>query len=103
MDQLEKVRQAVKELTSRIEAFKGDKKDKEYLFLDEMLTRHMLSLDGIEANGRDDIRQMRKEAIKSINRCLSQLDHNSSAAAANNNAVIDQLVAESEAAAVVNK
>ena len=99
MDQPEKVRQAVKELTSRIEAFKGDKKDKEYLFLDEMLTRHMLSLDCIEANGRDDIRQMRKEAIKSINRCLSQLDHNSSAAAANNNAVIDQLVAESEAAA----
>lgn len=101
MDKLGKVREAVKELSSRIEAFKGDKKDKEYLFLDEMLTRHLVSLDCIEANGRDDIRQTRRETIKSINRCLSQLDHNTCQAgggdAADNNAVIDQLAAQSEA------
>ena len=100
MDQLDKVREAVKELSSRIEAFKGNKKDKEYLFLDEMLTRHLVSLDCIEANGRDDVRQKRKDTIKSINRCLSQLDHNTcqpGSEAAENNAVIDQLDAKSEA------
>ena len=69
-----------------------------------MLTRHLVSLDCIEANGRDDIRQMRKDTIKSINRCVSQLDHNSCpeapATAAENNAVIDQLAAKSEGQAV---
>ena len=106
IEKLDKVREAVKELSGRIEAFKGGKKDKEYLYLDEMLTRHLVSLDCIEANGRDDIRQMRKDTIKSINRCVSQLDHNScpeppaTAAAADNNAVIDQLAAKSEAQAV---
>merc|ERR1712018_1059334 len=97
--------EAVAVLSARIEAFKGSKKDKEYLYLDEMLTRHMLSLDCIEANGRDDIRQLRRETIKSINRCLSTLDSNSNnttpsegageAAAKDNNAVIDELVAQS--------
>ena len=101
IEKLDKVREAVKELSGRIEAFKGGKKDKEYLYLDEMLTRHLVSLDCIEANGRDDIRQMRKDTIKSINRCVSQLDHNSCpeappTAAADNNAVIDQLAAKSE-------
>ena len=99
IEKLDKVREAVKELSGRIEAFKGGKKDKEYLYLDEMLTRHLVSLDCIEANGRDDIRQMRKDTIKSINRCVSQLDHNS-CSAADNNAVIDQLSANSEAQAV---
>lgn len=105
IEKLDKVREAVKELSGRIEAFKGGKKDKEYLYLDEMLTRHLVSLDCIEANGRDDIRQMRKDTIKSINRCVSQLDHNSCpeappTAAADNNAVIDQLAAKSEGQAV---
>ena len=71
---IEKVQLDVAELAKRIEAFKGDKKDKEYLYLDEMLTRHMLSLDGVETNGNDELRKLRKESIRSINRCLSMLD-----------------------------
>merc|ERR1719270_1883360 len=55
--QIEKVQTQVAELAARIAAFRGDKKDKEYLYLDEMLTR-----------------RMRKESIRSINRCLSMLD-----------------------------
>lgn len=74
MEKLEEVRRAVEGLAAQIEAFTGCKGDKEYLYLDEMLTRHMLSLDGIDTGGRDDIRGLRKEAIRSINRCLSLLD-----------------------------
>merc|ERR1712048_31766 len=40
----------------------------------EMLTRHLISLDGIDPEGQLEIRQLRKESIKSVNRCLSLLD-----------------------------
>lgn len=66
--QIEKVTAAVAELTQRIEKFRGSKRDKEYLYLDEMLTRHLLSLDCVETHGNDKLRMLRKETIKSINR-----------------------------------
>ena len=71
-----------------------------------MLTRHMITLDSIEAAGRDDIRQLRKDAIRSINRCLSTLDARATVKmsassenkeAAENNAIIDSLAAQSGA------
>ena len=71
---IEQVQEAVRDLSSRVEAFKGDTKDREYLCLEESLTQHMLSLDGINANGHEEIRQMRKETITSINLCLSKLE-----------------------------
>ena len=39
-----------------------------------MLTRNLLALDGLNLEGRDDVRQVRKESIKSTNRCLSILE-----------------------------
>jgi len=74
IEKLQKVMAEIESLTSRIDNFKGSKTDKEYLYLDEMMTRHLIALDGIEPDGRDDIRQLRKESIKSVNYCLSMLD-----------------------------
>ena len=93
------------DLVKEIESFQGAKDSKEYRYLDEMLTRHMLSLDSIEAGGRDDIRQIRKDAIRSINRCLSTLDARASGKqntsdnkdADDNNAIIDKLASISDA------
>merc|ERR1719436_1170740 len=101
LDKLQKVKDAVAELVEKIESYEGSKEDKEYKYLDEMLTRHLCTLDSIEANGRDDIRQMRKETIRSINRCASILDARASGKIDNaddknandNNAVLDELVA----------
>jgi hypothetical protein len=101
MEKLQKVKHEVAELVEKIESFNGSKDNKEYLYLDEMLTRHMLSLDSIEAAGRDDIRQIRKDTIRSINRCLSTLDARASGEpntsdnkdADDNNAIIDELAA----------
>jgi hypothetical protein len=99
--QIEKVEMAVSELAKKIAGFKGDKNDKEYLFLDEMLTRHLLSLDSVETHGNEDLRKMRKESIKSINRCLSMLDtrakqkHQNGDADANNS-VLKQLAEKSK-------
>lgn len=101
--QIEKVQMKVAELAKRIAAFRGDKKDKEYLYLDEMLTRHMLSLDGVETNGNDELRKLRKESIRSINRCLSMLDskakgeqNNGDTAASDTDKIIDALAEKSE-------
>ena len=68
-----------------------------------MLTRHLCTLDSIEAAGRDDIRQMRKATINSINRCVSMLDARASGKmsamnnkeAEENNSVLDELAAKS--------
>ena len=68
------IEQEVADLMRKIDSFRGAKTDKEYLFLDEMLTRNLLILDSIETGGREDIRQMRRDSIKTINRCLSMLD-----------------------------
>ena len=97
---LEKVKNEVAELVAKIESYKGSKEDREYKYLDEMLTRHLCTLDSIETGGRDDIRQMRKATINSINRCASMLDARASGKMAaqdaeDNNSVLDALAAKS--------
>ena len=94
---LEKIKEDVESLTHKIESFNGKKEDKEYLYLEEMMTRHLISLDGIEPEGDTEIRQMRKESINSVNRCLSLLDRKVSDAtedAEDNNKILSQLAAE---------
>lgn len=38
------------------------------------LTRLLLKLDNVQVEGRDDVRQARKEAISSITRCINLLE-----------------------------
>jgi hypothetical protein len=71
---LDKIKEEVDSLMEKIKNFSGTKQDKEYLYLDEMLTRHLIALDGIEPEGQPEIRHLRKESIKSVNLCLSLLD-----------------------------
>jgi hypothetical protein len=54
--------------------FQGSRSDKEYLYLDDMLTKQLIALDGIDTAGREEIRQLRKDSIAFVNRCLSGLD-----------------------------
>lgn len=61
-------------LMTEVENFKGAKNDKKYLFLDEMLTRNLIKLDNIETDGKENIRQARKEAIKCIQKCIAVLE-----------------------------
>ena len=75
---LNKIKEDVLELAKQVSAFQGEKNSKEYKFLDEMLTRNLIALDKIEVAGQeDDIRQQRKESVKSINQCLSILESKS--------------------------
>jgi len=92
---LDKIKEEVDILMEKIDNFKGTKKDKEYLYLDEMLTRHLIALDGIEPEGQTEIRQLRKESIKSVNRCLSLLDHKvTDGNAEENNQILSDLAAK---------
>lgn len=97
---LDKIQGDVEMLMEKIQKFDGSKTDKEYLYLDEMLTRHLISLDGIDPEGQVEIRQLRKESIKSVNRCLSLLDRKVSevteAEADHNNQVLSELAEKSD-------
>ncbi|CAB4061813.1 unnamed protein product [Lepeophtheirus salmonis] len=66
LEKVKSIQGNLAEITRRIEEFKGSKRDKEYLYLDEMLTRHLLSLDGIDSGGKEEIRKIRKESIKQV-------------------------------------
>lgn len=57
-----------------VEQFGGERGDKEYMYLDEMLTRNLLKLDTIDTNGKESIRLARKEAIKCIQASIAVLD-----------------------------
>lgn len=77
-DPLEKVAQVQKEVDNLAEQVRryvgGSRQDKEYIYLDEMLTRELLKLDDIETEGRENVRQARKNTIKSIQDTISFLE-----------------------------
>lgn len=68
------IQKDVQELMSKVQNFNGKPRDKEYLYLDEMLTRNLIKLDNVETEGKDNIRQARKEAIKCIEGCIGILE-----------------------------
>lgn len=57
-----------------VEQFGGKRGDRDYIYLDEMLTRNLLKLDTIDTNGKDSIRMARKEAIKCIQTSIAVLE-----------------------------
>jgi len=63
------------ELHTAVEQFTGaDKSSKQFRYLEEMLTRLLLRLDGVDSAGVEGIRTMRKDAIVSIQAILDQLE-----------------------------
>ncbi|KAJ8728371.1 hypothetical protein PYW08_016756 [Mythimna loreyi] len=74
ISQILRIQTDVLNLMTEVENFGGAKNDKKYLFLDEMLTRNLIKLDTIETDGKENIRQARKEAIKCIQKCIAVLE-----------------------------
>jgi len=63
-EQIQPIQKEVAFLVRQVDAFNGAPKEKNYLYLDEMLTtRNLLKLD---TQRQDSIRSARKEAIKFI-------------------------------------
>lgn len=61
-------------IKGRVNSFTGKKSDKEYKYLEEMLNRSILKLDGIEAGDNEAVRQARRSGVKDIQSFLDQLD-----------------------------
>lgn len=74
IDHIQAIQKDVLALMDEVEKFNGKYKDKQYLYLDEMLTRNLLRLDNIDTEGKENIRTARKEAIKCIQKCISILE-----------------------------
>ncbi|XP_034657190.1 BAG domain-containing protein Samui isoform X2 [Drosophila subobscura] len=105
INKIQDIQRDVLDLMTKVEQFKGMRQEKEYAYLDEMLTRNLLKLDTIDTNGKDSIRLARKEAIKciqaSINVLEAKAEENARLAAGVGPPVIEQ--AATEAAAEVQE
>lgn len=85
ISKIQKIQRDVLQIFDQVEKFEGNKegkKDKTYVYLDEMLTQNLLKLDSIDAEDQPQIKSARKEAIKSINHCIAVLEAKAEAAAA---------------------
>lgn len=71
---IEAVAQEVASFQESVNLFSGTKTDKQYKYLEEMLTRNLLKLDDIVAGDNEDIRTARKLAVKEITASLDQLE-----------------------------
>ena len=74
LSKLQKLKDECKEIQEKIRLFKGADADKEYKYLDEICTRHMLALDEIDSGGSENIRKMRKDVILLIEACVNILE-----------------------------
>uniref|UniRef100_A0A1E1X9C7 Putative bag family molecular chaperone regulator 3 n=1 Tax=Amblyomma aureolatum TaxID=187763 RepID=A0A1E1X9C7_9ACAR len=62
------------DLRQQVLNFNGKPGDKQYKFLDEMLTRLMIKLDSIDPAGNDDIRKLRKAMVKEVQTVINLLE-----------------------------
>jgi len=74
LDQIERVRRETEILLPKIESFQGQRNDRDFNYLDEMLTRLLLKLDNVLVEGREDVRVARKGAISAIQQCIYLLE-----------------------------
>eukprot|EP00920_Eleutheroschizon_duboscqi_P010089 GHVT01023535.1.p1 GENE.GHVT01023535.1~~GHVT01023535.1.p1 ORF type:complete len:374 (+),score=27.26 GHVT01023535.1:227-1348(+) len=54
--------------------FTGTSRNKEYLYMEEMLTRLLEKLDNIDSEGKDEIRQVRRQGVKTVQAAIDQLE-----------------------------
>lgn len=72
---IQNIQREVLDLMDQVERFTGNtRKDRQYLYLDEMLTQNLLKLDTIDTEGKENIKLARREAIKCINKCIAVLE-----------------------------
>lgn len=66
--------QRVAELEWRVKCFTGKRNDKNYLLLEELLTKELLALDSVDPEGRADVRQARRDGVRRVQTILEELE-----------------------------
>ncbi|MBN3295939.1 BAG3 regulator, partial [Amia calva] len=61
-------------LEEEVRCFDGKKNDKKYLILEELLTKELLALDSVDPEGRDDVRQARRDGVRKVQNILEGLE-----------------------------
>ena len=74
LEQISKIMDDLAQLEEKMKSFTGTKGSKDYLFLEEMITRLLLKLDNIDSEGKDEIRNARKQAVRNVNAALDHLE-----------------------------
>ncbi|XP_019632727.1 PREDICTED: BAG family molecular chaperone regulator 3-like [Branchiostoma belcheri] len=76
LEKIEKIMADVNQLYNEVQDFRGRKEDnlKEYLRLEEFLTKCLLQLDGVETEGIAEVRTARKQAVVKCQQALTDLD-----------------------------
>lgn len=73
-EQIDEANSRLQELRQEVENFSGSSSDKQYRYLDEMLTRLLISLDNVDTEGNEQLRLARKETVRSIQQCADFLE-----------------------------
>lgn len=74
MQLVEGMRSELDSLEKEVNAFVGSSSDKQYRYLDEMLTRSMIKLDNIDTEGQSEVRAARKDVLNNVHRLVSLLE-----------------------------
>ncbi|GBM11828.1 hypothetical protein AVEN_26757-1 [Araneus ventricosus] len=74
LKKIQNIEEKLKGYHADVEKFSGTNKEKQYRYLDEMLTRCMLELDEIDTMGLDAIRLARKAAVKKVQASIDLLE-----------------------------
>lgn len=71
---VQQIVQRVTELEQRVQCFTGKRNDKNYLLLEELLTKELLALDSVDPEGRADVRQARRDGVRRVQTILEELE-----------------------------
>ena len=71
---IEQVSDEVDTLSEQVNELECAKKNREFLYLEEMLTKCLLRLDDVSTDGIEEIRKARKTVVERINRQLQNLE-----------------------------
>ncbi|XP_053204894.1 BAG domain-containing protein Samui-like [Panonychus citri] len=74
LDLIKSIKDEACRLESEVNNFDGESQ-KQYRYLDEMLTRCMLKLDNIDSGGRDEVRSARKSTLAYVDRVIAILEN----------------------------
>lgn len=74
LKKIENVLEELKTYVAEIQEFSGSLKDKKYRYLDEMLTRCMIKLDDVDTMGNENVRTVRKNAVKKVQAQIDLLE-----------------------------
>lgn len=74
LEQIELIMAEARKQKAEVDRFVGSKQDKVFLIIEEMLTRLLIKLDRIDSEGKEEIRNARRDAVKQVQASLDLLE-----------------------------